>query len=97
MGTESPTRRKTPPPPTRPSGDVEKELALLQRTVSRGAIAVRRRNALLCGMKERGYTLRDLTAILNHAAVTEGDAAMTEDTVQKAIRRTREVNGHAGR
>lgn len=84
------TRTKAPEPPAAPRHNIERQLAALQRRVSQANVALRQRNALMVKMKDEGWTLRQMTAVLNHAAVAEGDSPMTEDTVQKAIRRTRD-------
>jgi hypothetical protein len=87
---DEPRRRKPPEPPIQPQSSLEEALYDAQADVVRAADGLRTRNTLLVDMRNRGYSLRQMTGILNAAAADLGGEPVTEDAVQKAIRRTRE-------
>lgn len=79
------------PTPGRPSSPDERRLEALQRQISQAnTILLAERNSLLVRMSRNGYLHRDLSARLSRAATAVGDSPLTEDAVQKAIRRTLE-------
>lgn len=95
--TETTTRRKAPEPATKPTDADERRLVALARTAARAEVelteAMVARNRALIELREQGYTLRRLTALVNYGATQAVRQPMTEDAVQKAIRRTREAYG----
>ena len=71
----------------------ETELVRLQRDVSKGNLALVKRNKLLTEMFDRGVSQPTLTQLLNRGARQAGDREMTEGAVHKAIMRLRRKEG----
>jgi hypothetical protein len=67
--------------------NLERRLCSLQRAVSGAATALVERDALLLRLYDQGYEQRELADLLNREVTKAGGTPLSEDAVQKAIRK----------
>ena len=71
---------------------VIERLSALQRDVSRGNLAMVERNRLMTEMFDAGASQPQIVAVVNEAALSVGDRAITSGAVHRAIKRVKESN-----